>query len=68
MGKLTILEAKELSASVEDQLDAYLKMIIKLQDVGSDKFNSPEAMQCREEFTKHVVKFNDILKRHVEGK
>ena len=68
MGMLTANEAKELSNSVEAQLDSYLKMIIKLQEVGSEKFNDPEALKCREAFAIEVVKFNAILKRHVEGK
>ena len=68
MGMLTAAEAKELSISVEAQLESYLKMIIKLQEVGLEKFNNPEAMKCREDFAAQVVKFNAILKRHVEGK
>lgn len=68
MGMLTAAEAKELSISVEAQLDSHLKMVIKLQEAGPEKFNNPEAMKCRDDFANEVVKFNAILKRHVEGK
>ena len=68
MGMLTAVEAKELSISVEAQLDSYLKMFIKFQEVGPEKFNNPEAMKCHEDFVNEVVKFNAILTRHVEGK